>query len=594
MNDELKILILEDDPVDADFIKKFLERSGLNISAEVVSNRKEFIRAIETSSFDIILSDHKLPQFSSSEALEICHEKKIITPFILVTGTVSEEFAVSIMHHGADDYILKSNLNRLPSAIRQAIEKHRMLREKKKAEEELLNTFERITDAFVSLDRNWNYTYLNKRAAKMHGREPEELIGKNIWKEFPEVLNEPFYKALHAAMENQKSQRVQLYYSKTDSWYEDFIYPSSDGVSVYYQDITEKKKAEDELQKSELRYRSLIEQASDGIFITDENGKYIVVNSSACKLLGYTSEELLTLFMSDVLAGAGQKGKPAQWDSLSNGDSAISERKMKRKDGSLVDVEISSKMLPNGNFQGIVRNITERKKAEEKLKLSHQQLRNLASHLQSVREEERLRIAREIHDELGQQLTGLKMDVAWLDKKLPDVNSGIKEKVSGMLSLIDETVKTVRRISSDLRPGILDDLGLVAALDWQSHEFEKRSGIMCTFTTEFSDENIDKAIATSIFRIYQETLTNVARHAGATEVKADFRKEGDNMLLIISDNGKGFNSEEAKTKMTLGIIGMKERALVMHGELSISSEPGKGTSVRVKVPASVIKKYQVT
>src|SRR5690349_18241489 len=132
MNSELKILILEDDIGDADLIKKFLERAGLQIRAQIVSNRKEFIHAIETDSFDIILSDHKLPQFSSSEALELCHEKKIVIPFILVTGTVSEEFAVSIIHHGADDYILKNNLSRLPSSITQAIEKHRVLREKKK------------------------------------------------------------------------------------------------------------------------------------------------------------------------------------------------------------------------------------------------------------------------------------------------------------------------------------------------------------------------------------------------------------------------------------------------------------------------------
>ncbi len=461
--------------------------------------------------------------------------------------------------------------------------------EKIKAEEELKNIFERITDAFIALNKNWNYTYLNKKAATMHGRTPAELIGKNIWKKFPEVVDEPFYVALHEAMEKQEPQHLELYYSKTNSWYEDFIYPSPDGISVYYRDITEKKNAEEELLKSEFRYRSLIEQASDGIFISDKNGKYLAVNSSACKMLGYSYGEMLTLSIGDLISKKDQKEKPIQYEALREGKSVISERRMIRKDGSFVTVEISSKMLPNGDFQGIARDVTERKKAEEKLNLSHQQMRNLAAHLQSVREEERVRIAREIHDELGQQLTGLKMDVSWLDKKLPQVNPGIREKVSEMLLLLDETVKTVRRISTELRPGILDDLGLMAALEWQSSEFEKRSNIRCKFVSGFSEERFDKAIATSIFRIFQEALTNIARHSGATEVNAELKAEADHILLLISDNGKGFNVDETKSKMTLGILGMEERALVMHGELTIHSEPGKGTSIRVEVPIPLLK-----
>src|SRR5690349_8235534 len=146
----------------------------------------------------------------------------------------------------------------------------------------------------------------------------------------------------------------------------------------------------------------------------------------------------------------------------------------------------------------------ERKMAEEEIRKSHEELRQLSSYLETIREEERTSIAREIHDELGQQLTGLKMDISWLNKKVPKENKIVQEKISGMLSLVDTTVKTVRRISTELRPGILDDLGLIDALQWQSHEFEKRTGITCSFNTTFKDPSFEKHLSTGIFRVFQE------------------------------------------------------------------------------------------
>jgi signal transduction histidine kinase len=229
--------------------------------------------------------------------------------------------------------------------------------------------------------------------------------------------------------------------------------------------------------------------------------------------------------------------------------------------------------------------INERKKAESELIDSQNTLRDLTAHLQTVREEERTHLAREVHDVLGQQITGLKMDVTWLNKKITGKGKDVEERFKDMLALADDMVKTVRKISSELRPGILDDLGLIPALEWQSSEFEKRTGIKCYFSSHNTLPDITKLNATGIFRIYQETLTNVARHAQATTVDAIVTCEQGDITLTISDNGKGLNPAELKAKKTLGIVGMKERAAMMKGNLTVQPGVSGGTTVVLSVPA---------
>jgi PAS domain S-box-containing protein len=232
----------------------------------------------------------------------------------------------------------------------------------------------------------------------------------------------------------------------------------------------------------------------------------------------------------------------------------------------------------------MIRVYLNQKYESEELNESYKQLRQLSSHLQTIREEERAIISREIHDELGQQLTGLKMDTAWLKKKVDEQDKDAREKIEDMLSLIDSTVTTVRRISSELRPGVLDDLGLVAALEWQSSEFEKRTGITSTFRAPELELEFEKEIAIGIFRIYQETLTNIVRHAHATKLETTLERSGNNVILHIKDNGNGFDMAEAKSKKTLGLVGMKERALMFNGELLVESEKNRGTTITVKIP----------
>jgi signal transduction histidine kinase len=215
----------------------------------------------------------------------------------------------------------------------------------------------------------------------------------------------------------------------------------------------------------------------------------------------------------------------------------------------------------------------------------NEQLRELTAHLQNIREEERIHIAREMHDELGQLLTAFKMDIAWLYKRLTNSDDAIKKKLMDTSKLIDDAVTFVRNLSSELRPSVLDDFGLIPALEWHSREFEKRFGIEVDFRADVKELRISSLVATGLFRMFQEALTNVARHAEATKVIVVLRVGKDDLFLSIEDNGKGFVVTDNNRK-TLGLLGMKERATKMGGTLDINAAPGIGTSILIAVPLS--------
>lgn len=229
----------------------------------------------------------------------------------------------------------------------------------------------------------------------------------------------------------------------------------------------------------------------------------------------------------------------------------------------------------------------ERRRAEEQLRNSHQQLHALTQYLQRIREEERTRISREVHDELGQALTGLKMDLAWVSGHLPRNDRVVQPKIRAMSSGIDATINTVRRISTELRPGILDSLGLVAAIEWQAAEFQKRTGIQCVATSTVSETLWDQDFTTAFFRIFQETLTNIIRHAKATRVDVALAAEGQSLVLTVKDNGRGITQAEANNTRSIGLIGMRERAALVGGEIGFKGAPNQGTTVTVRIPLPV-------
>jgi PAS domain S-box-containing protein len=220
----------------------------------------------------------------------------------------------------------------------------------------------------------------------------------------------------------------------------------------------------------------------------------------------------------------------------------------------------------------------------EQVQAAREQLRDLAGYLQAAREEERTQMAREIHDEFGQMLSALNMDLSWLSKRLPADQPHLTEKASAMSDLIDSTIQTVRRVATELRPGLLDDLGLAATIEWQAQEFAERTGIACDLYLSDEEIVLERDLATAIFRIFQETLTNVARHASATEVHVELEGRPDELVLIVRDNGKGITESQVSHPRSLGLMGMRERAHSWGGEVAFQGIAGQGTTVTVRIP----------
>src|ERR1051325_9385835 len=354
MKDEIRILLLEDNPTDAELVQHALRRGGVNFRIEHVDNKHAFIRRLENCAYDLILSDFSLPTIDGYTALEIAQERCPQIPFIFVTGTLGEEVAIETLKKGATDYVLKHRLTRLVPSV------HRALRE--------------------------------------------------------------------------------------------------------------------------ARERS------------------------------------------------------------------------------------------------------ERRRAQEQLRQSHEQLRSLSVYLQHVREEEQIRIAREVHDELGQQLTGLKLELTWLAGRLPKNVRAVQEKARSMSAHIDETIQAVRRIASELRLGLLDTAGLLAALEWQAHQFQKQTGIACDVKASIKETLWDQDLNTAFFRIFQEAMTNIIRHANATKVHVLLHETPTHLVLEVKDNGRGISDAEIHNMKSIGLLGMRERAALLNGEVQIHGEQGKGTEVKVRIP----------
>lgn len=357
-------------------------------------------------------------------------------------------------------------------------------------------------------------------------------------------------------------------------------------------DITERIHAEEELKRSEEKYRTLVEQASDAIYITSMDGRILTVNGSACKLSGYSEEEIMKMNVMDFIFSEDLEKNPFRIGELLEGKSVVVERRFKVKDNRILHVECLANMLSDGRILVFARDIGERIRAEELLKKSYEDIRNLASHLVKVRDEERRRIGREIHDELGQQLTAIKMDVAWMEKKIPDDSQQVKAKLKNMVTLLDVSNKSVRKILKELTPAIIDDNGLLAALETQNRQFKETTGISVEFKSNRKKITLGQEAANCIFRVYQESLTNIMKYANATKVSTSLETSDTEVAVTIHDNGSGFDSQtfaNSHDKKSFGIIGMKERVLSLGGNFNLDSVPGTGTTIKAFIPYTQVK-----
>jgi signal transduction histidine kinase len=221
---------------------------------------------------------------------------------------------------------------------------------------------------------------------------------------------------------------------------------------------------------------------------------------------------------------------------------------------------------------------------------SQEQFRSLSAYLQEVREEERKSIAREIHDELGQALTTMKLELSLLREEVLHDVTAATQRIQSLAGTVDETIHSVKQIITKLRPGLLDDLGLTAAIEWQANEFQRRTGVVCEVLTDPDEKKIHPEISTAMFRIFQETLTNITRHSGATRIRVILTQTEDAVELQVHDNGRGITDEEIHNPKSFGMIGMRERAQYLQGAVEIKGEPNIGTTITVRFPRSSEKK----
>jgi len=334
-----------------------------------------------------------------------------------------------------------------------------------------------------------------------------------------------------------------------------------------------------------------VDASGEVVFMTDSEGIFTFVNPEFTRLYGYAEGEVVGKLTPQRLEnGIGPPEKNAAfWRSLRQKRVARGETVNRARDGRLLTMHssVSPILSETGEILGymaIQRDITERKKTQQELERSFGQLRALAVRLQGVREEERKRLARELHDQLGQALTAIKLDVCALVREMGADRPAPLPRVSTILKLVDETTECVRRIATELRPGVLDDLGLMAAIEWAGEDFEARTGTKCRLVLPSEEISIDSERATAIFRILQEALTNVVRHAAASEVEVRLEKNENELVLLVHDNGKGMDEGKISRGESLGILGMQERAHLFSGEVMIDGACRAGTTVRVRIP----------
>ena len=359
-------------------------------------------------------------------------------------------------------------------------------------------------------------------------------------------------------------------------------------------------------RESEDKHRTLFETMAQGVVYQNAEGHIITANPAAERILGLTLDEML-----------GRKSTDPRWRAIHEdgsdfpGDThpaMVALRTGKEVRNVIMGVSrfsnneyvwININAIPQfrpGNTKphqvfATFEDITERKKAEtalaqseQKLKDSHIKLRSLAEHLLHTREQERRNIAQEIHDDLGQVLTALKMDLRWMEKRLEPSQNRFQQKLREMIGLTDQTIEKVQRLSSQLRPRMLDDLGLTAAIEWLGADFSRRTRIRCKVTVELTESRIGGNSTTVIFRMVQEALTNVERHARASTAVVELREVQERIEIRVQDNGVGIAEGQADGPKSFGLIGIKERAQGLDGEVSIRGEPGKGTTVAISIP----------
>jgi PAS domain S-box-containing protein len=509
-------------------------------------------------------------------------------------------------------------IRKLEDKMRQLEQTNRELErditERKRAEEALRESEIRFRELFDNINSgvavyeavengaDFVLKDFNRTGQRIEQKSKQEVLGRRATEMFPGIREMGLLEVFQRVWRTGQPEHhpATLYRDeRMVGWRENYVYklPSGEVVTVY-DDVTARRNAGEDLRRSETKFRTLYDSTSDAVMLLDLK-EFFDCNQAALAIFGCATREE---FCSKHPADVSPPMQPCGTDSLTLANRHIAtameqgshhfEWMHKRADTGETfpaDVLLSAMELDGKRvLQAVVRNITRRKRAEEDLRSSQEQFRALAARIEQVREEERAALARELHDELGQGLTALQIDLAWLDGHLrtagPADMPALRDKIAVMVPGAERLIETTQAISSTMRPGVLDDLGLVAAIEWLAADFEKRTGLACIATLPATDIALDLGFAVAVFRIVQEALTNVIRHAKATRVEIRLRATEGELALEVEDDGRGITPQQIADPRSLGLFSMRERAAALGGTVDFRSEAGRGTTVSVRMP----------
>lgn len=460
----------------------------------------------------------------------------------------------------------------------------------------LAGLLESAMDAIIAVDEAQQIVLYNRAAERIFGWTAAEMQGQPLARLIPERFHAAHVQHMRRFAQTGTSARRMsgssvVYGVRKDG--EEFPVdasisqlPTPDGrfFTVILRDVTERVEGEKEQARLAARLSGLLDSAMDGIVTVDAHQRIVLYNRAAERIFGWPALQVMGRTLEMLIPRRFRGEHRAHVERF--GATGVTSRRMGgnmvlmalRASGEEfpIDASISQVDTAEGKlYSVIVRDVTERVRAQEELAA-------FAEEATGVREQEKARIARELHDELAQALTALKMDTTWMLAN-PGDTSGAQAKLSAMLTLLDQAVASTRRIAADLRPLVLDDLGLLAALEWVGQNFTQRHGVPCHMEL---DESLDlrEPYATAVFRIVQESLANAGKHARAGRVDVQLQRTADGILLRVRDDGAGFRLADPRKPQSIGLVGLRERARLLRGTVAISSEPGRGTLVEARLP----------
>ena len=596
----MRILLIEDNPGDIRLLQEYLnEGSACRFQVTQAGRLSRGLERLAEARFDAVLLDLSLPDSHGLDTLVRLHEAAKDVPIVVLTGIEDESLGVRLIQAGAQDYLVKGSVTGplLVRSLRYAVERKRAEEELSESEARLRAILDNSPNLVFLKDTQGRYLHINRQFERAFHISREAIAGKTDKDVFPAEQAAAFrvndLKVFQAGVPLE-FEEVALY---DDGPHTSIVskFPLYGGDGKPYAlcgittDITQRKAMEKALQQAEEKYRDIFDNAVEGIFQSTPSGRYLSVNPALARMYGYESPEELMGGATDIAHKV--YVDPDCREALTcllerQGVVQGFEYEVRRRDGSTIWISESVRAVRDEKgkvryYEGTIEDITERKRSEEELQQTLGQVRTLSRRLEVVREDERTRIARELHDELGVRLTCLKMDLSRLnDASRPK----LEEKVLSMIEQVDTTIAAVQGLVAELRPGVLDDLGLVAAIEWQCRDFERRSGIRCLLDSSEEDIPLDSAKATAAFRICQEALTNVVRHARAKEIRVHLDTLDRELLLEIHDDGQGILPEKVTDAGSLGLLGMRERAAAVGGALQIVGLRGQGTTVTLRLP----------